>query len=122
MDITILLVEDDEEVREAFKDLLKAYGHNVMEADDGSSGFKIWQKHRNEIDLIISDYHMKQMSGEEMLHAMHDVDPEVSVIIVCGRLNNSMDLKKARSVLAKPLKAGDLVGAITSAIHPRERN
>ncbi|KKR31063.1 MAG: hypothetical protein UT64_C0076G0007 [Candidatus Falkowbacteria bacterium GW2011_GWF2_39_8] len=59
---------------------------------------------------------------EEMLHAMHDVDPEVSVIIVCGRLNNSMDLKKARSVLAKPLKAGDLVGAITSAIHPRERN
>lgn len=80
----ILLVEDDPLVREVVKACLQKFRRDVHVANDGEEGLRIFKKYAADFALVVSDITMPKMTGIEMYRAIHEIDPEMRVILVSG--------------------------------------
>ncbi|MFH1738872.1 MAG: PAS domain S-box protein [bacterium] len=81
---TILLVDDEEMIRDLGKMTLEEYGYTVLLAADGEEALDIYLKEPDRIDLIILDLSMPHLSGQEMLERLYSASPGVRVIISTG--------------------------------------
>lgn len=86
---TILLVEDEELMRDLLTFYLQAKGYTVLAADDGKAGIEIYKRNQSKIALVISDLDLPIMGGEEMFLAIQKINPGVSVILVSGCIEPS---------------------------------
>jgi len=109
---SILVVDDEQMNRVVLPDLLETLGYKTIAASDGYEALEIYEKNREEIDLIILDFMMPGMNGTETFFKLRDFDPEVRVIIASGYSQNA-DIENMREnglagVLNKPYRAADL--------------
>jgi PAS domain S-box-containing protein len=81
---TILLVDDEDAVRELAKELLELFGYTVLTAYDGKNALDVYKKNRKNISLVILDLMMPKMSGSECLEELLKIDPDIKVIIASG--------------------------------------
>jgi PAS domain S-box-containing protein len=81
---TLLVVEDNPEVRKLNKALLEAYGYRLIEAVDGLDAVQKFAEHRDEIRLVIMDVVMPKMNGKEAFAEMARLWPGVKVLFVSG--------------------------------------
>jgi PAS domain S-box-containing protein len=81
---TILLVEDDESVRDFVGFVLRQQGYQVLEAEHGPRALEIARAHAGEIDLLISDVVMPHLGGFELAEALHRVRPALRVLLISG--------------------------------------
>ncbi len=81
---TILVIDDSEVVREALSDMLSNYKLTVLLAEDGASGVKLFKEKQHEIEVVILDFSMPGMNGEETFRELQKLDPEVRVILSSG--------------------------------------
>ena len=82
---TILLVEDDDEVRTLTGRLLKKSGYRVREAASGPQALEVWSAHKTDIDLLLTDMIMPdRMSGRELIEQLLPERPALKVIIMSG--------------------------------------
>ncbi len=80
----VLLVDDEQIVRNSSKRLLERMGFSVFLAEDGNSAVDIYKTHRNSIVLVLLDQIMPVMDGNETFHALRKLDPEVKVLLCSG--------------------------------------
>jgi len=85
---TILVIDDETDVRELCKDMLKTLGYNVLLADSGSMGIKIYREQKDEISLVILDMIMPKMGGREVFQTLKMINPEVKVLLCSGFSQN----------------------------------
>jgi PAS domain S-box-containing protein len=85
---TVLVVEDQNEVRHLIIDTLKLYGYNVLEAPHGGSALLTCEKFRGKIDLIISDIVMPQMNGQELVERLIPLQPQMKTLFISGYSEN----------------------------------
>lgn len=78
--LKVLYVEDDTAVRNELSSLLLNFYDTVYTADDGKSGLELYKKKQKNIDVIIADINMPNMTGIEMLEKIRDFDKDVPVI------------------------------------------
>ena len=83
-DETILVVDDEDNVRELLKTHLEYLGYNVILARDGLEAVKIYKKNVNNIDMVLLDIIMPKMDGLEALRKLKKINPEVRVLIMSG--------------------------------------
>ncbi len=81
---TILVIDDEADVRELCKDLLTTLGYRILLADSGSAGIKIYRESKDEIALVILDMIMPKMGGREVFQTLKMIDPEVKVVLCSG--------------------------------------
>lgn len=81
---TILLVEDEEAVRELTVKILEMNGYSVIEAKDGAEAFEIYEESSGKIDLLITDVVMPRMSGRELAEKIKQINPEIRVLFSSG--------------------------------------
>ena len=81
---TILLVEDEEAVRELTVKILEIYGYTVIYANDGVEAFEIFNKSQKKISLLITDIVMPRMSGRDLAEKIKTLNPEISVLYSSG--------------------------------------
>ena len=79
---TILLVDDSRDILEASRSLLEHEGHRVLVADNGPEGIQILR--REDIDLLLVDYFMPGMTGEEMVNELRVFNQRVQIILQTG--------------------------------------
>jgi len=84
---TILLIDDEPMVTDICEMMLKALGHKVLKAHSGSEGIKIYEANRDRIDLIISDFNMPGMNGQEVVNKLRILDHGVQVLLQSGGLS-----------------------------------
>ena len=114
---TILLVDDEDLVRNINERLLKALGYQILTAVDGVEGLARYQEHRSEISLVLLDLTMPRMSGAETFRQLREWNPDLPVIIYSGYVVDPKEFALANgsmpsAILTKPLMIQALAGKI----------
>jgi two-component system cell cycle sensor histidine kinase/response regulator CckA len=81
---TILVVEDDEIVRELIARMLAEYGYQVLQAPEGHAALELVRSSVGVVDLVVSDVVMPRMGGQELGDALSAFDPDVPVLFISG--------------------------------------
>ena len=81
---TVLLVEDEESVRELVRETLAARGYKVLEAENGESGLRVAEAHGDGIDILITDVVMPGMGGRELAKRLLQIRPTLGVLYLSG--------------------------------------
>ena len=116
--ITVLLVDDDDQVREFCRSLLAENGFTVLDAHDGLEALLTSIQHQGAIDLLITDLEMPKMGGQELAWALHEFRPDVSVLYISGspRETAGAQLPADCAFLAKPFTPDALLDAAGHAL------
>ncbi len=77
---TILLAEDEEMVWKLARQVLEMYGYQVLEAANGGAALLICERHKEPINLLVSDVIMPEMSGRELADRLAQLRPEMKVL------------------------------------------
>jgi two-component system cell cycle sensor histidine kinase/response regulator CckA len=103
---TVLLVEDEESVRQLVKETLAAKGYRVLEAENGKAGLEVAQGFDGKIDMVITDVVMPGMSGRELAKQLVAQRPGTKVLYLSGYTEDSVVqqdvLGSGASFLQKP--------------------
>ena len=81
---TILVVDDEDVIRELMSNILTKAGYKVIEARDGKEALEIYRSRHNEIDLVLLDLMMPVMGGEECLRGLLKIKQSAKVVIASG--------------------------------------
>jgi PAS domain S-box-containing protein len=117
---TILLVDDDKIVLELTSTALSMMGFKVLTAMDGIEAVEVFQRHKDEILLVLSDFSMPRMNGWDTLIALRRITPEVRVILASGyseeQVMEGTHPELPQVFLGKPYGFNDLKDAIGRAL------
>jgi PAS domain S-box-containing protein len=83
-DEIVLLVEDEDIVRNLSKEILETYGYSVLVASNGREGLSVGKEFQGQIDLVITDVIMPLMSGREMAENLATIRPDTRVLFMSG--------------------------------------
>ena len=100
---TLLLVDDEEVVRKSLAAYLSGQGYRVLLGKDGREGLSTYERHQDEIALVLLDLSMPQMSGQEVLKALRDLKPDLKVIIFTGYSVSAEQIEGSLPVIIKPV-------------------
>lgn len=81
---TVLVVDDEQMIRDMASDMLSLLGFKVFLASSGVEGLDMFKLHKDQIDVVLLDLLMPEMSGMACFENLKQVDPEVKVIIATG--------------------------------------
>jgi two-component system cell cycle sensor histidine kinase/response regulator CckA len=81
---TVLLIDDEEQVRRMARVMLTHLGYTVIEAKDGMEALELFPQHQDEIRCVLTDLTMPRMSGWETLAALRNLSPDIPVILSSG--------------------------------------
>ncbi len=117
---TILLVEDNDMVREMTADLLESHNFKVLSAEHPQAAIAMFNEHKSEIKLLLSDVVMPHMTGLELYEVLVVQAPELKVIFMSGYASNlnvhSGSLTEVVNFLAKPFTSEALVKKVCESM------
>ena len=119
--MTILIVEDDQMLRDSLVALFKRRGYAVQSASSGNQAIRILKSEAT-IDLILSDYYMPDGDGGQLLQYVRSVDPErPPFILITGQTDPSSVLPREGidELLYKPVDIATLMKTVARLIAPR---
>src|SRR5579875_148771 len=87
---TVLLVEDEQNVRELVADYLRGAGYQVLEAEDGDHALKAASAHKGPIHILVTDVVMPHMSGPELAAKLTDARPAMKVLFISGYTDDTV--------------------------------
>ena len=109
----VLVIDDEEPVREAVADILGMEGVDVLQAADGLKGIDVYRSRMAEIDLVLLDLSMPGLSGEETLKKLHQIDPQVRILLSSGysesEVTRGLDQNGLVGFLQKPYRMDTLL-------------
>jgi len=119
-DGTVLLIEDEDPVRNMAKQMLTRLGYTVLEAKDGVEALEIFQQHQDEICCVLSDLTMPRMNGWETLIALRKLSPDIPVILSSGydeaQVMAGEHPERPNAFLGKPYQRKGLSDTISRAL------
>lgn len=122
MKFTLLIIDDEKNIREGLAANFELEGYNVKTAADGAEGLEYIRK--GDIDLVITDLRMPGITGEEVLKTVTAECPGIPVIILTGHgsIDSAVDAMRhgAYNFLTKPLNLDQLGLIVKRALENRE--
>jgi len=120
---TVLLVDDEEVVLEVGRELLEAMGYRVLIAKDGKKAVDVYRKNRDEIDIVLLDMVMPNMSGGEAYDRMKEINPDIKVLLssgfsIHGEASKILE-RGCNGFIQKPFTMKDLSGKIRDILEGR---
>jgi PAS domain S-box-containing protein len=119
---TILVVDDEEMVRNTATRMLKHFGFTVLTAVDGSEGVEVYREHTDDIAAVLLDMTMPKMSGEDAFREMRRINTDVRVVLSSGY--NEMDAtnrftgKGLAGFIQKPYRPVELMQKLRDVLTP----
>ncbi|MCX8110040.1 MAG: ATP-binding protein [Syntrophorhabdaceae bacterium] len=102
----ILIIEDDEEIRNLIREMLSTQGYNTIVANDGLRGIEVFLKNKDDIDLVILDCIMPKMNGNKVFAEIRMHRQDIPVIFLTGnnpeKIRYSPDDDKNMIIVQKP--------------------
>jgi two-component system cell cycle sensor histidine kinase/response regulator CckA len=120
---TILLVDDEEIIRDVGEATLTRFGYTVLTAADGDTAVERYRREQERIDLVILDLVMPKMSGKRCLEALIRINPNVKVVVASGfseTVSRAEVLKAgAKGFIGKPYEVNKLLSAVREVLDER---
>ncbi len=117
---TVLVVDDENSIREITRQTLEAYGYSVLTAGDGAEAVSIYMENRGRIDVILTDMTMPVMSGPSLMIALKAIDPGIRVIGASGIAESDLVAKSRLAgmmeFLPKPFTTESLLKALRKTL------
>ncbi|MBN2713557.1 MAG: PAS domain-containing protein [Planctomycetes bacterium] len=117
---TVLVVEDEELLRDMAAEMLSSFGYTVSVADNGESALHYYRDRWHEIDLVILDMIMPKMNGSETYRAMKKINPGVKVLLASGYSINGTAKELldegVQGFIQKPFHAAELSAKAAAAL------
>jgi len=114
---TILIVEDDQQIRELLSAALRRTGYRVVTAEDGEGGWEAFEESKSNgsaIDLLVADVVMPRLGGVELADKIQQTSPNTRVLFISGYRDR--DTPADAVLLSKPFSYETLVGEIREAL------
>jgi len=107
---TVLIVDDEDEVRRLLVDVLRLGAYEVLEARDGEHALEVLARHPGSLDLLVTDTVMPRMSGPDLADRLRVSDPNLKVLFMSGYAESERlrTLGKHERFIAKPFLPADL--------------
>jgi two-component system cell cycle sensor histidine kinase/response regulator CckA len=117
---TILLVDDEEAIRELGKNILTRFGYTVLMVSDGETALEVYREKKEKISLVILDIIMPGMGGRECLKKLFKMNPKLKVIIASGYSINGSTKEAleagAKGFIGKPYNINQMLKAVREAL------
>jgi two-component system, cell cycle sensor histidine kinase and response regulator CckA len=117
---TILVVEDEEMLRDLVKSVLASRGYTILTASDGMEAVELFMLHRNTVDLVVADVGLPGLAGNEVFVRLKQIDPQIKVILASGFLEPGFKSEilsaGAKEVIRKPYQPNELLRSIRRAL------
>jgi signal transduction histidine kinase/ActR/RegA family two-component response regulator len=117
---SLLLVDDEELVRNGTAELLCDIGYDVITADSGSDALSILRD-GTPVDMIITDYLMPGMNGAELVHQVHELYPALPALLVTGYSTIASGRGASLPRLSKPFRQADLAARVAELLRRKRR-
>jgi signal transduction histidine kinase/ActR/RegA family two-component response regulator len=118
---TILLIDDEEVIRELGRDILEAYNYQVFLASNGNEGISLFNEHKDNIQLVILDMIMPGKSGKQVFRELRAIRSDVRVLISSGygqeEYFHEMFDAGAVGFLKKPFLHSELINKVDEALN-----
>lgn len=118
-EFTILVVDDDASFLHLVSSVLRKHGYNVLNASSGVKGLTMFTYAPSDIRLVLLDYTMPKLSGDETLRHLRKLNPSIKVVAVTSSAPDKVASTFRDGVdrfLKKPLDAKELIATIDSLI------
>ncbi len=116
----VLVVDDEQDIRELAREAMEMLGYRVKTAASGEEALKAYQDQADSIDLILLDLNMPGMGGHKCLQKLLKLDPSVKVVIASGYSANGHGKDAlssgARGFIGKPYQLKELAAMIREAL------
>lgn len=118
---TILLVEDEEELRELARLVLEDHGYTVLQAGSGVQALKVWEQHKDKTDMLLTDMVMPEgMTGRDLAERIQAERPTIKVLYSSGYspdvVGGTFKLPENARFLAKPYRPPALAQAVRECL------
>ena len=117
---TVLLVEDDEELRRLASEILRTSGYTVLDTGDPLEALTICDRHEGGVDLLLTDMVMPAMRGTELAARLRESRPGLKMLFMSGYADETGDPRRAggpaRLFLQKPFTPHDLTRIVREAL------
>lgn len=116
---TVLLVDDEPQIRKMLRSWLEQQGLRILEAGNGKEAIQLGLTEMNQIDLLLTDYHMPGVSGLEIAKTLQSRHPHLPVLIMSG--SNILDESLTNTdlnleILTKPFQPNELLSRVCSLL------
>ena len=110
---TVLIVEDEDILRDLLSLMFEENGFKVLAAVDGIDALEVFTAHKDEIGVVLSDIGLPRLGGWETFLKMREIDPELKVILASGFYNTGVkeELLKAgaKNFIQKPYNTKEVI-------------
>jgi PAS domain S-box-containing protein len=117
---TILLVDDEEFIRDLGKRILEQSGYTVLTSPNGEEALSIYNRERHKISLVILDLMMPKMGGKQCLEELLRINPQVKVLIASGfnvqGETRTLLAAKAKGLVSKPFNVKELLRSLRKVL------
>ena len=121
--VSVLVIENEEDIRCLLADILASDGHKVLSASNGADALEIFNRER--FDLVLTDLEMPVMSGWEVANAIKEQAPEVIIAIITGwgtQLDQSEIEKNGVDIVVnKPFRVNQILNLVEEAREMKHR-
>lgn len=123
---TVLLTEDEQDVREIAREFLESGGYKVIEAKNGKEAIAIAVDHRGKIDLLVTDMVMPGMTGQELAVQLQREHPGVSVVFMSGYSEHAAtemaNADPSVRLMTKPFSRGAILRTVREILQARKKS
>ena len=109
----ILIIEDEDLVRDMLEQMLERAGHEVLQASDGEEGVEVYRRDRP--DLVITDIQMPKKDGLDTIRDLKGDSPDLKLIAITGFNPETLEVARQmgiRHTFTKPFHMAELLGAV----------
>jgi two-component system cell cycle sensor histidine kinase/response regulator CckA len=123
---TILVVDDEPEVRKLVSAMVSQFGFEVLTADSGEHALTLYKNHKGPIDLLITDVIAPGMSGPMLADKLAEIQPDLRVLYISGYDNTHVVQKyvveKGHALLTKPFSLEEMKSKVRELLPAATQN